>query len=658
MKIKAKLLIGFSAMLAIMLALTMIGYDRLHYMSGQLDSFQERYSKGRSSSGLRGEVNDMARILTTSMLNADTLSVDAQKAEINSKVLKAEEHLKNMQDSMNTTEELQLLSQIEASYSAYKNYQSKVLEMLTAGYFQNANTYRNAEGQDIQNEVLNSLNALSDYNAFRMTDETAIAKEASERSIQIVTLIMIVGLLLGLGVILWVIPSITRGLSVVSMMITSFGNGKMRAIRRIKVKSKDEIGDVARVFQEMAEDIEQKQQLEKSYAQAQSDQAWLNANIARVTELLRGVSSLEQVSQTFISEFTPVLGAQYGAVYLKDQNNPNLLVSSAFYAGEEGVTPKESFEIGQGLVGQSALDKLPINLTEAPDNYISVSSGFGESHPSYISIHPLLFEDELMGVVEFASFTPFSVLQNELLHQLSNNLGIILNNISRRLDVEELLRESQALTEELQCQSEELQTQQEELRRSNENLEEQTDALKRSEELLQRQQGELEHYNTELLAKTSALQEQVQEVEEKKDEIEHARVQLEKQAMQLAVTSKYKSEFLANMSHELRTPLNSLLILSQLLTENKEGNLSDKQVEFAHTIYMSGADLLKMIDEILDLSKVDAGKMELNYEEIPLTELKIFVKQNSRRWPVRRGCRCAYPSRSHCRTMCSRTATD
>ncbi|WNS42980.1 response regulator [Paenibacillus sp. MMS20-IR301] len=628
MKIKAKLLIGFSAMLAIMLALTMIGYDRLHYMSGQLDSFQERYTKGRASSGLRGEVNDMARILTTSMLNADTTSVDAQKTEINSKVVKADGHLESIEDSLKTAEELQLLRRIQSAYSAYLNYQNKVLDMLTAGYFQNANTYRNTEGQDIQNEVLDSLNALSDYNASKMTEETAIAQSASEQSVQMVTLIMIVGLLLGLGVILWIIPSITRGLSVVSMMITSFGNGKMRAIRRIKVKSKDEIGEVARVFQEMAKDIEEKQQLERSYAQAQSDQAWLNANIARITELLRGMSSLDQVSQAFISEFTPVLGAQYGALYLKDQNNPNQLLSSAFYAGEAGIQPKEGFEIGQGLVGQCALDKHPIRLTEAPDNYISVSSGFGDSRPNHISIHPLLFEDELLGVVEFASFTPFSVLQNELLNQLTNNLGIILNNISRRLVVEELLRESQALTEELQCQSEELQTQQEELRRSNENLEEQTDALKRSEELLQRQQGELEHYNSELVSKTRALQEQVQEVEEKKDEIEQARAQLEKQAMQLAVTSKYKSEFLANMSHELRTPLNSLLILSQLLTENKEGNLSDKQVEFAHTIYMSGADLLKMIDEILDLSKVDAGKMELNYEEIPLTELKTFVKQN------------------------------
>ncbi|OKP86239.1 histidine kinase [Paenibacillus helianthi] len=637
MKIKAKLLIGFSAMLAIMFLLTFIGYERLNNMSSQLDSFQDRYSKGRSSSGLRGEVNDMARILTTSMLNADKLSVGSQKSELEAKVKKAGGYLQNIEDSMETTEEMQLLKRIESAYSGYINYQNKVLDMLSAGYFQNANAYRNAEGQNIQEEVLNSLNALSDYNAFRMTEENTNAKKAYESSIQMVTLIMVIGLLLGLGVILWVIPSITRGLNVVSMMIKSFGNGKMRAIRRIRVTSKDEIGDVARVFQNMAKDLEQKQEMEKAYAQAQSDQAWLNANIARVTDLLRGVNSLEQVTQTFIGEFTPVLGAQYGAIYLKDQNNPNLLVSSASYAGEGSAKLKASFEMGQGLVGQSALDKTPIKLIEAPEDYISVTSGFGGSHPDHILIYPVLFEDELMGVLEFASFTPFSVLQNELLHQLAISMGVILNNISRQLVVEELLRESQALTEELQCQSEELQTQQEELRRSNENLEEQTDALRRSQELLQRQQGELEHYNTELIAKTRALEDQVQEVEEKKDEIEHARSQLEKQAMQLAVTSKYKSEFLANMSHELRTPLNSLLILSQLLTENKDGNLTEKQVEFAHTIYMSGADLLKMIDEILDLSKVDAGKMELNYEEIPLTELKTFVKQNFAPQAVKKG---------------------
>ena len=637
MKIKAKLLIGFSAMLIIMLALTMIGYDRLNYMNGQLESYQERYMKGRSSSGMRGEVNDMARLLTTTMLNADALSVESQKNEINKKIAKAEEYYIKIKESMTSAEEMQIVKQIDSAYSTYLNYQDKVLELLEAGYFQNATTYSNTEGQAIQNAVLNALNSLSDYNAFIMNEESTKANEAYKNSTQMVVLMMVAGLLLGLGVVLWIIPSITRGLNVVSMMISSFGNGRMRAIRRIKVTSKDEIGEVALVFKKMAEDLEQKQQMEKAYAQAQSDQSWLNANIARVTELLRGVSSLDQVSQTFINEFTPVLGAQFGAVYLKDPDHPELLRSTGFYAHDGSKKIADSFKIGEGLVGQSALDLKPIRLDKAPDNYPSVTSGFVDAQPEHITIYPLIFEDELLGVVEFASFHPFSGLHNDLLQQLSTNLGIIINNINRRLVVEKLLRDSQALTEELQCQSEELQTQQEELRRSNENLEEQTDALKQSEELLQRQQEELEHYNTELVAKTRALEDQVQEIEEKSNEIELARGQLEKQAMQLAVTSKYKSEFMANMSHELRTPLNSLLILSQLLTENKEGNLTEKQVEFAHTIYMSGADLLKMIDEILDLSKVDAGKMELNHDDVKMTELKSFVKHNFSAQALKKG---------------------
>lgn len=637
MKIKAKLLIGFSAMLAIMLALTMIGHNRLNYMNDQLQGYQDRYTNVSSSSGMRGEVNDMARILTTTMLSADASSVELQTKEIDKKVTKANEHYEKIKESMTSAEEMQLIKQIDESYTAYLNYQEKILNLLSAGYFQNATTYSDTDGQAIQNAVLDALNNLADYNAFIMSEESSKAREAYQSSTQMVILIMIIGLLLGLGVVLWIIPSITRGLNVVSMMISSFGNGRIRAIRRIKVTSKDEIGEVALVFKKMALDLEEKQQMEQAYAQAQSDQSWLNANVAQVTELLRGVSSLDQVSQTFINEFTPVLGAQFGAVYLKDANRPDFLRSSGYYAVDSDKKPKEGFAIGEGLVGQSALDMHPIRLERAPEDYISVKSGFVDAQPGYISIHPLIFEDELLGVVEFASFQPFSSLKNDLLQQLANNLSIIFNNISRRLTVEKLLRESQALTEELQCQSEELQTQQEELRRSNENLEEQTDALKRSEELLQRQQEELEHYNTELIAKTRALEEQVQEVEEKKDEIEQAKGQLEKQAMQLSVTSKYKSEFMANMSHELRTPLNSLLILSQLLTENKDGNLSEKQVEFAQTIYNSGADLLKMIDEILDLSKVDAGKMELNPEEIKMTELKSFVKQNFAPQAVKKG---------------------
>ncbi|WP_422658336.1 response regulator [Paenibacillus sp. EC2-1] len=630
MKIRSKLVIGFTTLLAIMLVLTLVGYDRISFMNSQLDTiYSERYLKVRDSNAVRGQVNDMARALTNMMLSDETANSEQTVNRIKEMDKKVDSILESLKKSGNSAEEQQLLDRIEKARSEYGGYQSKALDLLSDGNIDAANSYRITAGQDVQEEMLNSLNALSSYQNARITEDIDEAKTAYERSIQMTTFFMAVGLLIGLIVILWVVPSITRGINVVNLMIKSFGQGRMREIQEIEVTSKDEIGQVAQVFKEMAEDIEEKQRLEQTYLEAQRDQSWLNSNLARVTELLEGIESLEEVGQRFMSEFTPVIGAHYGALYIREEDkDPNKLMVRGSYAFEGGDAPRSSFTIGEGLVGQVALDKKSIMLNNPPENYMQVQSAWGSSKPGSIMIYPILFENELLGVLEMASFEQFTSLQEQLISQLSLSLGTLLNSIMGRMRVEELLRESQALTEELQCQSEELQTQQEELRRSNENLEEQTEALKRSEELLQRQQEELEHYNTELVAKTRALEEQVQEVEEKNLEIEKAKEQLEKQAMQLSVTTKYKSEFMANMSHELRTPLNSLLILSQLLSENKGGNLTAKQIEYAQTIYMSGADLLKMIDEILDLSKVDAGKMEINNEAVHMTEIEAFVQQN------------------------------
>ncbi|MCI1774629.1 response regulator [Paenibacillus lautus] len=630
MKLKSKLVIGFTTLLALMLVLTLIGYDRISYMNNQMDQiYQERYQKVRNSSGMRGEVNNMARELTNMILSNDPSTYTVSKQEIENMTAQAEEYFRLIKESVNTAEEQQLLVRIERAVNEYIVYQNKTLELLSTSDADGANALRNSTGQSVQEEMLISLNELSSYENQKINDDIAAAKAAYDRSVQMFIYIMAGGLLIGMLVILWILPSITRGINVVSMMLKSFGEGRLKAIRRIKVTSKDEFGDVARVFKDLSEDIIEKQRIEETYLQAQRDQSWLNSNMARVTELLEGINSLEEVGQRFISEFTPILGAHYGAIYIRQEDkHPNKLEMKGSYAHEGGEEPKVAFMIGEGLVGQAALDKKPVVLKSAPEDYMKVESAWGASKPASIMIYPILFESEVLGVVELASFEETTSLQEQLMSQLSQSLGIILNNITGRLRVEQLLRESQAMTEELQVQSEELQTQQEELRRTNENLEEQTNALKRSEDLLQRQQEELEHYNTELVAKTRALEEQVQEVEEKNDEIEKARMQLEQQAKQLSITTKYKSEFMANMSHELRTPLNSLLILSQLLSENKDGNLSSKQIEYAQTIYMSGSDLLKMIDEILDLSKVDAGKMEINYEDVQLPDIEAFVEQN------------------------------
>src|SRR5207248_3907610 len=250
---------------------------------------------------------------------------------------------------------------------------------------------------------------------------------------------------------------------------------------------------------------------------------------------------------------------------------------------------------------------------------------------------PVLFEDRVMAVIELASFSRFTDVQRALLEQLSESIGVVLNTIIANMRTEELLEQSQGLTQELQAQSEELQAQQEELQQTNKELEEQAASLKASEELLQTQQEELQQTNEELEEKAQLLEEQNRRIEIKNREIELARAALEEKAEQLSLSSKYKSEFLANMSHELRTPLNSLLILAKLLADNADSNLTPKQVEFAETIHGAGSDLLQLINDILDLSKVEAGKMDVSPTRIALVQLVDYVEATFRPLTAEKG---------------------
>jgi signal transduction histidine kinase len=240
--------------------------------------------------------------------------------------------------------------------------------------------------------------------------------------------------------------------------------------------------------------------------------------------------------------------------------------------------------------------------------------------PRNIIVMPVLFEDEVMAVIELAAFHPFTAAQLTFMEQLAETIGVVLNTIQANMRTEELLDQSQSLALELQSQSEELQTQQEELQQRNEELEETAATLRASEELLQQQQEELQQTNEELEEKAQLLEEQNRRIEIKNTEIEEARKALEEKAEQLALSSRYKSEFLANMSHELRTPLNSLLILAKLLGDNVDGNLTAKQIEFANTIHNAGAELLSLINDILDLSKVEAGKMDIHLSEVTVAD--------------------------------------
>ncbi len=629
MKLRTKLVLGFSVIIIILMTLGFITYDRMNYMNEQLDKvYQERYLKVRYSTDVRSEMNVIAREVANLLLSASSQPPEQTRNLIEQTIASGEGNLKLLSAGADTPEERQLIATVSTNWASYVEYARQVTDILASDQIAAANDYRTKVGLSAQTNLGDSITVLSEFQDNAIDKEIDAANTAYQNSIRITTYVMGLGILLSLLVMLWIVPSFSKGLGVVSTMIKGFSEERFGAIRRMRVKSTDEMGEVARVFQKMAADLQEKRKLEDKYRQAKEDQSWLDSNTARITELLRGVSSLQQSAQTFLNEFAPRLSAQMGHLYLRTPEAPDRIQLLAAYAAEGQVNARKELYIGEGLTGQCAADRQPLMIDDVPPGYFPVNSSLGGAQPKSLLIYPVLFEDELLGVIELASLQGFTSLQKQLLHMLTQDLGVIVNNINRRVHVEQLLRESQALTEELQSQSEELQMQQEELRRSNERLEEQTEELKRSEDLLQRQQEELEHFNNELIAKTRELEEQVQHAEEQNEEIEQSKFQLEQQAMQLAVTSKYKSEFLANMSHELRTPLNSLLILSQLLTENKDGNLTDKQLEYASTIYMSGADLLKMIDEILDLSKVDAGKMEINRELVPVQALETFVNMN------------------------------
>ena len=373
---------------------------------------------------------------------------------------------------------------------------------------------------------------------------------------------------------------------------------------------KDLTGEVIGVFA-AARDVTEIQKAKK----IESLQGWLKSGLADLNDAMRGNLNLHDFAANVISEIAEYLDAKIGAFYIRSNSSADAeYILSGSYAYTKNKNIPNVFKPGEGLVGQAALEKRQIVLKNVPKDYIRVTSGLGDSVPRYICLTPVVFQNAVTGIIEIGMLEELSDIQTQYLSEACRLISLSMETVLSREELDRELKRSQNLAEELQ-------TQQEELKASNEELEEQTQLLKFSEEKLQTQQEELKVSNEELEARNDSLEIQ-------KREIENARNDIKIKADELALASKYKSEFLANMSHELRTPLNSLLILSKILFDNKEGNLDKEQVESASIIYNSGNDLLHLINEILDLSKIEAGRMDVHIEAVQLNDIAEHIRNS------------------------------
>lgn len=468
------------------------------------------------------------------------------------------------------------------------------------------------------------------YQSFR---DTLNASREDNRNTQLIGLALgsLAFTLLGF-IALRVTRAITRPLEDAAQAADSIASGHWDT--EIRSDSRDETGHLIRAIRKMRDTL-------KARTEQQQREEKVKTQLAELNEQLRGDLSVEQLGAKLLGYVVPALEAQVGAFYGYDADSQTLSMLNA-YAMQRRKHLGNAFALGESLVGQCALERKPIILEEVPEEYLLITSGTGKAAPRNVMVLPVLHDEELKGVLELGAFRPFSDADSAFLAQGASLIAVALHSAQSRLRMAQMLKRTQEQAQLLGEQKEEmtrvnkdleeqamelsasesrLQQQQEELRAINEELESQTQALRASEESLQAQQEELRVTNEELEAQAKALGEQKTEMAGKNKELERLHQELEEKLRELELSSKYKSEFLSTMSHELRTPLNSILILSNALGQNKKGNLDEKQVEHAQVIQSAGADLLSLINDILDISKIEEGKMDVVNDSIGPAEL-------------------------------------
>ncbi|MEO3946579.1 response regulator [Gorillibacterium sp. CAU 1737] len=594
---------GFGLILAFLFLLLTIMILMLNTLKGSFDEITgDRYGKVDTISDVRFLVNKFDGEMTKALADAEHQQehldrIRPIKQEISTL-------MSSLQRMVNTTEGISLVAVMENQLNDFYVFQQSIASSLSTGNREEAAQLLFTQGSSMMEPLMTTIDSFESFQQKTVEDRRADYEKNHQLTFQIIVVSGLFFLVLGILTALWVIKTTTGSLRKVKETMNRVDVAAPEALPTLQIETADEIGAISAAFNQMITHIETFRSNERAYNTRMERENRLQARLAEVSELFLGISDMTVLGERFIRTVTPMVNASYGVIYLARRDT---LLKLAAYADSSAEVGVNEIRFGQGLAGQAALEQRVIKLDQEEDSLIQISSALGTAPARFLRIAPILYESRTIAVLEFASLNPFSAEDEELLTQIAATMGITVDNIEGRMEVERLLAESQTLTEELQSQTEELQSQSEELQSQSEELQSQSEELRISNEQLEEQNGFI-------LQRAGELDSIRKELQNRNDELEQS--------------FRYKSEFLANMSHELRTPLNSILILSQMLTENRRGHLNEEEREYSQTIHQSGQDLLTLINDILDLSKVEAGKVQLEIGEVGLHDLPAMFKWN------------------------------
>ncbi|WP_019155680.1 response regulator [Robertmurraya massiliosenegalensis] len=593
MKYTTRLYVGFGLMILVLTMIITLIVGILNIQNQDMNNLvEDRYEKIKLLNHIRTGAKNINNELNI-LLQSDATTKDDSIEDIRTEVISINDEINVLKEVIQVPEAKDLLMTTVSQFDTYEKTVEKIIsQILYDERNQVQSIHTNANEQ--YHQIITVIDQLIAVQEGIMEDTLASSKSNYHLFINVSIVSILVALILSYMVSKWVIRDIRTRFRSIRDVMKSIQYGSEN-LPRLEMDGRDEIGEIALAYNEMAQALEDHERMEREYTEEVEEQNWLSKRLAELSMLSQEILDILKLGDTYLQEMAPMVDATYGSLYIvKEEASEHYLSQVSVYAGSaaDHITEKETIKWGEGLIGQCAKDGKIKQIYHVPEDYVSISSSLGETKPNSIMIVPIHLDGDVVGVIELATLTEFSPLQEKLMMEATKQLGITIYRINQQMQVRQLLEEAQTLNEELQSQSEELQLQQEELRTMNEELEA-----------------------------------QYRHSEQKTKDLENTKQELEERTKQLQLSSKYKSEFLANMSHELRTPLNSLLILAQILQENKEGNLTDKQEEYASTIYASGKDLLNLINDILDLTKIESGKLDVHEVPLNMNELEQFFKK-------------------------------